>query len=118
MAILKMSKLPTQKSYTLPSRSKANRTSQNLSKSMLFQRYKQDEKETASVQQGLKNIGVLVMNWKFRASIENRQTKILIMQKEKYLAWLSAKLKGQSFKLPYDFLAGSLAVMEERPSKQ
>jgi len=25
----------------------------------------------------------------------------------KYLAWLSTKLKGHSFKLPYDFLAGS-----------
>ena len=24
------------------------------------------------------------------------------------MAWLSAKLKGQHFKLPYDFLAGSL----------
>jgi len=51
-----------------------------------------------------------VVNWKFRASIENRQTKILITKKKKnnygnYLAWLSAKLKGQNFKLPYDFLA-------------
>jgi hypothetical protein len=29
-----------------------------------------------------------VINWRFRASIENRQTKILITEKEKYLAWL------------------------------
>jgi hypothetical protein len=30
-----------------------------------------------------KNIGGLVINWKFRVSIENRQTKILIMKIEK-----------------------------------
>ena len=77
-----MSKLLTQKSYTLPSRSKVNRTSQNLSKSMSFPVLQQARIETASVQQGLKNIGVLVVNWKFRASIKNRQTKILIMKKE------------------------------------
>jgi hypothetical protein len=49
----------------------------------LCQRYKPDRKENSSVQQWLKNIGILVVNWKFRASIENRQTKILIVKKEK-----------------------------------
>tara|TARA_R110001592_G_scaffold58939_3_gene178791 strand:+ start:2096 stop:2221 length:126 start_codon:yes stop_codon:yes gene_type:complete len=40
-------------------------------------------KENNEWQQWLKNIGVLVVNLKFRASIENRQTKILITNKEK-----------------------------------
>jgi hypothetical protein len=40
-------------------------------------------KENNEWQQWLKNIGVLVVNWKFRASIKVRQTKILIMKKEK-----------------------------------
>jgi hypothetical protein len=34
------------------------------------------------VQQWLKNIGVVVINLKFITSIENRQTKILIVKKE------------------------------------
>tara|TARA_B110001469_G_C9563585_1_gene279538 strand:+ start:822 stop:1010 length:189 start_codon:yes stop_codon:yes gene_type:complete len=37
---------PTLKSYTLPSRSKTNRTSQNLSKSMPFSNAPQTEKKT------------------------------------------------------------------------
>ena len=33
------------------------------------------------------------------------------------MAWLSGELKGQSFKLPYDFLAGSLwASLRQKPS--
>ncbi|MFQ3350585.1 MAG: hypothetical protein ACI87X_001385 [Candidatus Arcticimaribacter sp.] len=64
-----------------------------------------------------KHRGGLAVNWKFRVSIANRQTKILITKKRKiiikYLAWLSTKLKGQSFKLPYDFLAGSLCIMRK-----
>jgi len=39
-------------------------------------------KKITKAQQWLKNIGVLVANWKLRASIENRQTKILITKKE------------------------------------
>jgi len=69
------------KPYTLPSRSKASRTSQNLSISMSLPTPCRMKKITKA-QQWLKNIGVLVVNWKFRASIENRQTKILIMKKE------------------------------------
>jgi hypothetical protein len=65
--------------------------------------------------------GGVAVNWKFRASIANRQTKILITKKRKiiikYLAWLSTKLKGQSFKLPYDFLAGSLCSIYTKTQK-
>jgi len=69
------------KPYTLPSRSKANRTSQNLSISMSLPtpcRVKENN-EMATMAKKHRGFGGKL---EFRALNETRQTKILIMKKE------------------------------------
>jgi hypothetical protein len=66
----------------LPSRSKNQQHKPKLVNKYVFANATNRVKnKTTKTQQWLKNIGVLVVNWKYRALNQNRQTKILIMKK-------------------------------------
>jgi hypothetical protein len=73
--------MPPRNSHTHCQAAQSHYSSQSLSKSVSEPTLGRKRKNTKD-QQWLKNIGVLVVNWKFRALIENRQTKILITKKE------------------------------------
>ena len=76
--------MPRLKSYTLPSRSKSQPHEPKLVNKYVFANAtNKTENKTTKTQQWLKNIGVLVVNRKFRALNKVRQTKILITKKEK-----------------------------------